>query len=358
VILTGLTPQTTYHYQASSTNGDSVSTAAPDATFTTASSPPASTPSANPAAAPEITLPAHRVSLSASTDPGSSIAYFQWIETTSNQAEIQSQCTPSTGVTDLSAVTTISLTVADRNGVAITKNVTITVKPSIHVSPAKTIVILGSSTAAGAGVSEKSRSWAGLFASYLEALNAGNSLVNLAVSGYTTADVVPTEDGGNPDHNITKALSLHPDGIIVSLPGNDVLDGVPRATTEENFEIITNAAAAEGVPIWVTSTLPRYGTANQIESLRQLRKWILTTFGARSIDLWPRLANDNGTPIPAYHSADNIHPNEAGHRIIYNRIVGSGFWESLFDAPTSASVDASTDSYEPDVSPAYTHGRK
>ena len=71
----------------------------------------------------------------------------------------------------------------------------------------KKVVILGSSTAVGTGASDYEHSWVGLFSSYM----AGSTLVNLALGGYTTYQILPTGTNNgarpavDPGHNITAA---------------------------------------------------------------------------------------------------------------------------------------------------------
>ena len=45
------------------------------------------------------------------------------------------------------------------------------------------IVVLGSSTAAGAGVSSSDSAWVNRYRNYLESINPDNEVINLAVGG-------------------------------------------------------------------------------------------------------------------------------------------------------------------------------
>ena len=87
------------------------------------------------------------------------------------------------------------------------------------------IVVLGSSTAAGAGVSDSNRAWVNQYRTYLQSIDPTNTVTNLAKGGYTTCAIMPT--GTDPyntgnhilevdtERNITKALSLSPTAIII-----------------------------------------------------------------------------------------------------------------------------------------------
>jgi len=72
-----------------------------------------------------------------------------------------------------------------------------------------------------------------------------------------------------------------------------------------------------------------------------MREWIYSTYGSRSVDFWTSLAASDGTIDSTYGSGDGIHINNAGHRKLYNRVVGSGFFEDAFVAPTISSVSSS-----------------
>src|SRR5215218_3827288 len=92
------------------------------------------------------------------------------------------------------------------------------------------IVILGSSTAFGRGATPIDSSWVNRYTTYVKLKNSQNTVINLAVSGYTTYQVlcpnnfVPPAGRPLPDtmKNITKALSLNPNAIIINLPTNDI----------------------------------------------------------------------------------------------------------------------------------------
>ena len=88
------------------------------------------------------------------------------------------------------------------------------------------IVILGSSTAEGAGVKVPENSWACRYAQYLKSVDKGYEIINLAKGGYTTFAIMPL---GTPAYdtgthvlavdslrNIDKALSYSPDIIIIN----------------------------------------------------------------------------------------------------------------------------------------------
>ena len=87
------------------------------------------------------------------------------------------------------------------------------------------IVVLGSSTSFGTGASTYDSSWVGRFTSYVHRHNDDSQIYNLSGSGYTTYQTLRpdgfTPPAGRPSpvlgHNITAALALHPDAIIINI---------------------------------------------------------------------------------------------------------------------------------------------
>jgi lysophospholipase L1-like esterase len=190
------------------------------------------------------------------------------------------------------------------------------------------IVVLGSSTAAGTGVSRPESAWVNLYAASLRMAGKQVEIVNLAVGGYVTYQVLPlsyTPPPGrpppSPGHTISDALVLHPCAIIVNLPSNDAASGIPVREQLANYDTLLNRAAANEVPIWIATPQPR----NMADSLRQwqmsMRDSVESRLGDRSIDFWRGLASASGGILPEYDGGDGIHLNDRGHRILFERVV-------------------------------------
>lgn len=199
------------------------------------------------------------------------------------------------------------------------------------------IVTLGSSTTAGSGASPLDSSWVNKFKRYAQQQNAAVVITNLGVGGYNTYHVnptgyVPPTDRPSPDvtKNITAALALNPDAIIINLPSNDAASAFPIVETQNNFNRIIAAADAAGVPVWVTTSQPRNNlSAGQTNSLFQMRDWVNQHFGNKAIDFWTNIANADGTINANYNSGDGIHLNNQGHHIIFSRAVQERIWDSI-----------------------------
>ena len=196
------------------------------------------------------------------------------------------------------------------------------------------VVILGSSTAAGANATPLSNSWVSKFTTYLAAQEPASSVTNLAVGGYTTFNIMPT--GSTPPapwntsafapvatRNITAALSLDPNLIIINLPTNDGDLHVPIELQMANYAAIITAAAAQHVPVWIATPQPRTnGDATARALLRAMVDATFEAFPDRTIDFWTDIADADGRILPVYDS-DQVHLNNAGHALLSERAIAT-----------------------------------
>jgi lysophospholipase L1-like esterase len=187
------------------------------------------------------------------------------------------------------------------------------------------IVVLGSSTAAGATLRDPETSWPRRYAAYLT--TRGGTLTNLAVSGYSTYHVLPTGTANpagrppvDPAHNITAALALHPDAIIVNLPSNDAAMGVPVDDSLANLRIVATAAREAHVLVWVTTSQPRALPPEQVQLIVGLRDRIEQEYGAHALDFFTPLATPDALPRPELNAGDGIHPNAEGQRLLFEQV--------------------------------------
>lgn len=196
------------------------------------------------------------------------------------------------------------------------------------------VVILGSSTAAGIGASSEPNSWAGKYRAYLQGLNRNNEVINLANSGYTTYQILPNSVANrppsDPERNITKALSLAPDVIIVNMPTNDANSLYTVQEVMNNYNTVKSIADAQNVPVYFTSTQPRtiFTGAGDPATKRQLlidiRNATQSAFGVQYIDFWTGLAAVDGSIRPEYDPGDGTHLNNTAHDLLYNRVKSVG----------------------------------
>lgn len=195
------------------------------------------------------------------------------------------------------------------------------------------VVILGSSTAAGEAARPLDSSWVNKYTRYLGTILATYDVVNLAVGGYTTFNIMP--NGYAPPspwniakyqpstgHNITYALQLAPSLIIINMPTNDCADYVPVYQQVANYNRIIQDADAAGVPVWISTTQPRNLDLTGRTLLQQMRDATFSNYPSRTIDFWTGLADVNGSILPLYNY-DGTHLNNAGHEVLYQRVVNT-----------------------------------
>jgi lysophospholipase L1-like esterase len=209
----------------------------------------------------------------------------------------------------------------------------------------KKIVVLGSSTAAGAGASQDSAWTARLQAHYRKNTSDGvdTTIENLAVFGFVTYQVMPnnfvtpvvpdrTPWPVNVEKNVTKALSFQPDIIIINLPSNDVFiaPDYNMKETMDNFRALNQQVTAAGVRCYITTTQPRNTPEVYRLMLRQLRDSILNNFGTFAINFWDDLVTNDGlNNLRDDRRADDVHPNNTGHRFLFERVVARNIFGAV-----------------------------
>ena len=194
-----------------------------------------------------------------------------------------------------------------------------------------TVVILGSSTAAGTGPREIANAWVNRYLAYAESLHADNRVINLAKGGYTTYHLMPRDHlspEGRPQPDpcrcITMALHLDPDAIIINLPSNDAAYGYSVEEQLANYDSILALAGRRETPVWITTTQPRNLTIEGRNNLMAVRDSTDARFGGRAIDFWDGLAMEDGSIDPAFDSGDGVHLNDRAHLILFQRVVEAG----------------------------------
>ena len=112
------------------------------------------------------------------------------------------------------------------------------------------IVVLGSSTAAGAGPSVPDSTWVNRYRKFIQEINPANQVTNLAQGGTNTYQIMPTwfvpppgRPTSNPARNITQAILLGADAVIINMPSNDAAGGI--GTNEQLFNF--HCAECHGV---------------------------------------------------------------------------------------------------------------
>ncbi|HNW60149.1 MAG TPA: GDSL-type esterase/lipase family protein [bacterium] len=221
------------------------------------------------------------------------------------------------------------------------------------------VVVLGSSTALGTGANPPDSSWVNRYRSYLRYYSPDLEVVNLAVGGITTFQIMP--DGFIPpsrrfapiaDHNISYALTLHPAAIIVNLPSNDAANYFPITAQLANFDTLAQYASRNQTPIWFSTSQPRnFLDPGQRLALMVLRDSLLARYAdgiwTRTLDFWSGLADSAGNILPPFDCGDHIHLNNSGHRLLCERVVQAhvllytGVTRAPTEVPEAVHLDAS-----------------
>jgi lysophospholipase L1-like esterase len=210
--------------------------------------------------------------------------------------------------------------------------------PVVRSAPRR-IVVLGSSTSAGVGPREPEDAYVPRYAAILSRQFPDFTVTNLAVGGQTTYHIQPTGFVPPPNRpapaagaNISAALALDPDAILVHLPSNDTAANIPAREQIENFVRVAKLADDAKVPVWLGSTQPRNLTATQIVTQRRVREAILNRFGRRALDFFTPLATPLGRLKAEYDAGDGTHLNAAGHTILLKIVLGARIPQSVLQA--------------------------
>jgi lysophospholipase L1-like esterase len=158
------------------------------------------------------------------------------------------------------------------------------------------IVAFGDSLVYGTGSS------GGGFVKLLEQ-DIGRPIENLGVPGDTTADGL---------ERIDEVLELNPGVVILLLGGNDFLRQVPQDTTFANLSTIIERLQANGATVLLAGVrggLVRDSFAAQFEQLAD-----------RHGTAYVHDVLDDTFGVEGY-MADQVHPNDAGYRVIAGRML-------------------------------------
>ncbi|GAB3050643.1 hypothetical protein GCM10027185_62390 [Spirosoma pulveris] len=189
----------------------------------------------------------------------------------------------------------------------------------------QTIVIIGSSTAAGWGASDYQYAWAGLLTQQL----TNGRVVNLAKGGYTSYQLLPTNAPHPADRpeadtlrNLNAALKEKPTTLLISISSNDLIIGCSVEEIIANFNTIRSKALAAGVAhVLITTPLPRNYSAEVTANLLRQRDQVLKTYGSSAVNIFDPLANEQQLTKAELLSGDGIHPNDKGHALLFTIIA-------------------------------------
>ena len=173
----------------------------------------------------------------------------------------------------------------------------------------RTIVILGDSLAAGAGV-DPDEAFPALLQKRIDAAGLKYEIVNAGVSGDTSA-------GGL--RRIDWLLRRKIDILLLELGGNDGLRGISPSNTRTNLQTV------------IDRTKAKYPSAKIVIAGMQMPPNMGSEYTSAFRQIFPDLAKSNKTALipfllegvggkPELNLPDQIHPNPEGHRIVADNV--------------------------------------
>lgn len=202
------------------------------------------------------------------------------------------------------------------------------------------VVGLGSSTLAGYLLSYPDR-LGDKISAWLTANTSGATWINLSVAGYASANLLPAAKGGTPGSNIDSALNCHPDFIFISLPTNDVANGLTNTAIMENFRYLDALALNSGVPVFWETTQPRTTFSATLQTqLKVLADSIRAAWPTRYVEGFSTVVNTAASTDaeinPAYGAGDGVHLNSAGNQLIADSLFAR--WTNYFQPLTGVYI--------------------
>ncbi len=164
-------------------------------------------------------------------------------------------------------------------------------------SKGKTIVCFGDSLTAGLGA-DPGQDYPSVLRSHVDL-----PVINAGIDGNTTRDALQRLD--------KDVLAHDPKIVIITLGGNDFLDGFAKEETLKNMaEIIDRIQAQGAMVVWATVKTGLLGDGYAKDFAKLARE--------KRIVLIPDILN--GIMFNPQYKYDQIHPNSAGYRIMAERI--------------------------------------
>jgi lysophospholipase L1-like esterase len=178
------------------------------------------------------------------------------------------------------------------------------------------IVVMGSSSAAGTGLGSTDTSWPNKLSMKIQP----SLYVNIARASTLITEGLPT----SPDTaiNVIKAYSYLPNHVWVSYPNNGY-DDPNRSVAQIVADHVTilNYFLSRGVIPHIVGIQPR-NTFSPTErtKLKTLDDTLIVVIGKYYVSVFNKLIGSNYLWNPALVQADGIHPNAAGHNVIFDEV--------------------------------------
>lgn len=197
--------------------------------------------------------------------------------------------------------------------------------PSYTLAKQQRWVIMGSSSAFGAGASRYELSWAG----QLEKLAAeyGAEVINIARGGYTTYHAMETICAVNaarpqPDlsHNVEQAILKGADIVFLSFPSNDAASNFSAEEAAFNLIYMRAFFAERRIPVVILGSQPRNMSAAKQRLLTELDLLLKPRMSPCFVELYPQLVDNTGNLATQFNSGDGVHLNDLGHALVFDTL--------------------------------------
>ena len=190
-----------------------------------------------------------------------------------------------------------------------------------------TVVVLGSESAAGTGPRAIDSLWVNRFRRSYKQFDTRVEVVNLAQDDQSTFQLLPTgsaipagiNESVDEMNNITAALALNPEAIIINLQAADALRGYDVAQQLANYDEIIQAAGS--IPVYITTPQPGDYSTSALDIQLEMRDSTLARFGESAIDFWTPIAEAGGTIDSIYSAVDGLQLSNAGHRLLWQNVI-------------------------------------
>ncbi|AXY76555.1 hypothetical protein D3H65_22270 [Paraflavitalea soli] len=211
------------------------------------------------------------------------------------------------------------------------------------------MVAIGSSTTGGTGANPADSAWVNRFTYYYKnQLGIVDIVYNLGWGGSSCYRGMPSSysppagrEGPDPFNNVSRAVTLlsgmaiPANGVvIVNYPTNGYIT-YSIAEIMNCLQVIYDSATRLGNKCYITTTQPRNdaGFNNPVikRKLADIKDSIINRFSVgNTINFWDGMFNPSDTSIlPIYAAGDNIHFNNAGHRVLFERVKAKNVFSAI-----------------------------
>lgn len=199
--------------------------------------------------------------------------------------------------------------------------------------PARRLVILGSSSAAGAGASSYGASWAGRLTEALAPL--GVTVINRSINGSNTAASI--------ERFARDVEALRPRYVVLSTSLHNELVLTRREEARKEFientrRLVEMSYEIGAIPILTTPFPNNAFDAGHRDLMTEVIS-DLERFGVPVWDFWGSVDNGSGRFLPG-HTKDGLHPLDPAHRAFFEAIpLGLFDWSRPLDRPVMPSLN-------------------